>query len=96
VDVPGKYATGNYFFKWEREWRKLGDFNFFEEDVQFLILPAKLHVAARRFFKDAENENTGPFYDCPFIDPSWEWDNRAAAAEELKSGWKRWRRKASK
>ena len=30
-----------------------------------------LHAAARGFFDDAERENVGPNYKCPFIDPYW-------------------------
>ncbi len=71
VDAPGDYPTGKYFFEWEREWRKLGDFKFFEDEVQFLVIPAELHNAARGFFDHARTENLGPCYECPFIDPYW-------------------------
>jgi hypothetical protein len=71
VDAPGDYPTGKYFFEWEREWRKLGDFTFLEEEVEFLIIPANLHKAARSFFDTAKAENLGPCYKCPFIDPYW-------------------------
>lgn len=37
----------------------------------FLIIPENLHGAARSFFDDAERENLGPNYKCPFIDPYW-------------------------
>ena len=50
VDAPGKYGNSSYFFEWEREWRKAGHFKFSENDVAFLIIPEKLHDAARGFF----------------------------------------------
>ena len=71
MDAPGDYSTGNYFFEWEREWRKLGDFKFTEVDVEFLVAPSALHEAARAFFDNAKADNLGPCYDCPFIDPYW-------------------------
>jgi hypothetical protein len=71
VDAPGLYPTGNYFFEWEREWRKVGDYKFQTDEVEFLIIPAKLHKKARAFFDCAKAENLGPSYDCPFIDPYW-------------------------
>lgn len=71
VDAPGTYPNGKYFFEWEREWRKVGDYNFLTDEVEFLIIPEKNHKAARAFFDDAKAENLGPSYDCPFIDPYW-------------------------
>jgi hypothetical protein len=71
VDAPGKYGNKTYFFEWEREWRKTGHFKFSEDDVAFLIIPEKLHKAARGFFDNAKVENLGPSYECPFIDPFW-------------------------
>jgi len=71
VDAPGKYAHGSYFFEWEREWRAVGDYKFQTDEVALLILPEKQHEKARAFFKAAKKENTGPSYDCPFIDPYW-------------------------
>lgn len=71
VDAPGKYGKSTYFFEWEREWRKAGHFRFSEDDVAFLIIPEKLHEAARWFFDNAKVENLGPCYECPFIDPFW-------------------------
>jgi Putative abortive phage resistance protein AbiGi, antitoxin len=71
VDAPGDYTTGKYFFEWEREWRKLGEFKFAEVDVEFLVIPSALHEAARAFFDNAKADNLGPCYDCPFIDPYW-------------------------
>jgi hypothetical protein len=71
VDAPGSYGNSNYFFEWEREWRKVGDFNFCEDEVEFLIVPEKLHKKARAFFDKAKAENLGPCYTCPFIDPYW-------------------------
>jgi hypothetical protein len=60
-----------YFFEWEREWRKVGNYTFTTEEVEFLIIPENLHEVARGFFKNAKAENLGPCYDCPFIDPYW-------------------------
>ena len=71
VDAPGAYPHGNYFFEWEREWRKVGDFKFQTNDVEFLIIPENLHKDAKNFFEQARAKNLGPSYDCPFIDPYW-------------------------
>lgn len=71
VDAAGVYPSGAYLFEWEREWRKIGDFEFSEAEVTFLIIPAKYHAAARAFFDNARIENIGPHYDCPFIDAKW-------------------------
>ena len=71
VDAPGAYPTGTYFFEWEREWRKTGDFKFTKDDVEFLIIPEHQHKAAKSFFKNAHAENLGPVYDCPLIDAHW-------------------------
>lgn len=71
VDAPGAYPNGSYFFEWEREWRKVGDFKFSTDDVAFLIIPENLHGAAKGFFENARQENLGPAYDCPFIDAHW-------------------------
>lgn len=45
--------------------------NFKETDPAFLIIPEDLHAAVRGIFDDAERENVGPNYKCPFIDPYW-------------------------
>ncbi len=66
--VTGKRTDG-YDFDWEREWRVLQDVSFSPEDVRCLFLPSDLHEAARYFFEDAKIENTGPCYDCEYIDP---------------------------
>ncbi|MBN8995392.1 MAG: hypothetical protein J0H94_09205 [Rhizobiales bacterium] len=71
VDAPGAYPTGSYFFEWEREWRKVGDFKFSTDDVAFLIIPEHLHAAAKGFLENARAEHLGPAYDCPFIDAHW-------------------------
>jgi hypothetical protein len=71
VDAPGSYGKSKYFFEWEREWRKVGDYDFTTDEVEFLLIPEDLHDAARDFFKQAKEENLGPCYDCPFIDPYW-------------------------
>ncbi|WP_324261630.1 abortive infection system antitoxin AbiGi family protein [Altererythrobacter sp. H2] len=71
VDQPGLYGSASYFFEWEREWRIVGDLSFEESDPAFLIIPEGLHDAAKAFFEDAEQEQLGPSYKCPFIDPYW-------------------------
>lgn len=71
VDQPGQYGSSSYFFEWEREWRRPGNFQFDEADPAFMIIPEDLHEAARHFFDDAEREHLGPNYKCPFIDPYW-------------------------
>jgi hypothetical protein len=71
VDAPGAYPHGNYFFEWEREWRKVGHLKFQTHDVEFLIIPESLHTNAKGFFKLARQQNLGPSYDCPFVDPNW-------------------------
>jgi Putative abortive phage resistance protein AbiGi, antitoxin len=71
VDAPGAYGKSSYFFEWEREWRHIGDLHFQPADPAFLIIPEESHEAARHFFDDAERENLGPNYKCPFIDPYW-------------------------
>jgi hypothetical protein len=71
IDSPGRYGRSRYFFEWEREWRHLGTLRFSPEDVAFLLIPEDLHEAAHFFFQDAVDENLGPGYFCPYIDPSW-------------------------
>jgi hypothetical protein len=71
IDFPGEYGGTQYRFEWEREWRVPGDFTFDVQDVAFLFIPGDLHEAARAFFREAERENTGPAYNCPFLDPLW-------------------------
>lgn len=84
IDVPGNYPTGTYRFEWEREWRSVGDFTFDETDAAYLIIPEELHVPACEFFREARDEHTGPFYDCPYIDSSWGLDEITRA---LAAGW---------
>ncbi len=84
IDSPGSYPTGNYRFEWEREWRCIGDFEFSESDVAFLVIPEDLHVTAREFFRAAREDNIGPCYDCPYIDSSWD---SARVAHALGCGW---------
>jgi hypothetical protein len=74
IDAPGVYTSGTYFFEWEREWRKVGDFKFSTDDVEFLIIPETQHKKAKAFFINAHLENLGPHYDCPLIDAHWEWE----------------------
>ena len=71
IDQPGQYGSSSYFFEWEREWRHVGNLQFDEADPVFLIIPEDLHEAARHFFDNAEREQLGPNYKCPFIDPYW-------------------------
>ncbi|KZM44403.1 hypothetical protein OA92_07020 [Marinomonas sp. SBI22] len=69
IDIPGEYGSSRYRFEWEREWRIIGDLSFAPDDVAFLILPCDVHEHARSFFADAEEEQVGPNYDCPYYDP---------------------------
>jgi hypothetical protein len=82
VDAPGAYGKSTYFFEWEREWRKIGNFTFGVDDVACLIIPEELHSAAVGFFQTAKAENIGPAYECPFIDPYW---SRKKIEKALKS-----------
>jgi hypothetical protein len=72
VDSTGDHPGGKYRFEWEREWRHVGNLNFSENDVSFLIIPEELHLAARGFFENALQENIGPAYFCPYIDVGWD------------------------
>jgi hypothetical protein len=72
IDSPGSYTSGSYRFEWEREWRHVGDLEFQFSDPAFLVIPEALHRAARAFFQNAKDENFGPGYDCPFLDPRWD------------------------
>ncbi len=78
VDAPGDYANSTYRFEWEREWRHVGDLCFSVSHPAFLLMPEHLHGAARCFFNEARAENTGPCYDCPFLDPYWDHDRIVA------------------
>ena len=60
-----------YKFEWEREWRVCGGLSFETQEVAFLVIPENRHQDARDFFKNAEYENTGPNYKCPYIDIGW-------------------------
>lgn len=72
VDVPsGPSTTYNYRFEWEREWRVAGDVDFSVDDVAFLFIDEALHASAWSFFHNAVDENIGPGYFCPYIDPRW-------------------------
>ena len=72
VDFPsGPSSPYTYDFRWEREWRVAADVAFREEDVAFLFIPENSHEIARSFFRDAVEENVGPGYFCPYVDPSW-------------------------
>lgn len=83
IDNPGNYAGRPYRFEWEREWRVIGDTSFHQEDVAFLFLPEEDHDRARQFFADAEVENRGPAYYCPYIDPRWDLDRIQDALENV-------------
>jgi hypothetical protein len=69
IDIPGESGDSVYRFEWEREWRIIGDLSFSPDDVEFLILPGDVHEAARALFYDAEHDNYGPNYKCPYYDP---------------------------
>jgi hypothetical protein len=72
IDTPMDYQGGSYRFEWEREWRHVGDLPFEVRDVQFLIVPERQHGLAQGFFYQAWQDNTGPAYFCPIIDPYWD------------------------
>ena len=73
IDVKGDYPSSSYRWEWEREWRVAGDFRFAVEDVAFLFLPEEHHDAAWAFFTQyVVDENLGPSYSCPFLDPTWD------------------------
>jgi hypothetical protein len=74
IDSTGDYPRGSYRFEWEREWRYIGNLNFSEDDVAFLILPERDHERARGFFYQFALENPGPSYQCPYIDLGWDLD----------------------
>jgi len=69
IDISGEYGNSTYRFEWEREWRIVGNLSFSPSDVEFLILPKDVHEAARSFFQDAEDNQEGPNYNCPYYDP---------------------------
>jgi hypothetical protein len=83
VDFPGDYLGAHgptqYRFEWEREWRVPGGLTFGPDDVAFLFIPETLHGAARSFFEDALEENSGPAYLCPYVDPTWDMTRIQAA-----------------
>lgn len=81
IDFPSAMPF-SYDFRWEREWRVAADVSFKEEDVAFLFIPEDLHTAAWSFFTEARDENTGPAYFCPYIDPRWSVER---VREELKA-----------
>lgn len=69
VDYPsGEY---DYRFEWEREWRVPGGLTFQPNDVAFLFIPSELHAAAGAFMQGTFDQNTGPAYLCPYLDPQW-------------------------
>lgn len=82
IDFPGDYGGTSYRFEWEREWRVQGSLPFNPEDVSFLFIPEDQHDVARAFFAEAEEENTGPSYTCPFLDPLWDSDRVELALKE--------------
>jgi hypothetical protein len=85
VDFPGDYGSTQYRFEWEREWRVPHEVVFEPRDVAFIFLPEGEHSAARAFFQQAEQDETGPNYTCPFIDPLWPMERIQEAATNLPS-----------
>lgn len=80
IDVVGRYPNGARFeFEWEREWRLVGNLDIRPADTALLIIPDSLHSAARSFFRDTQREDTGPTYECAFIDPRWDAQRTGAA-----------------
>ena len=72
VEFPGNHNGRLYRFAWEREWRHVGNFDFRPADVPFLVIPENQHDDARLYFEGARDDNTGPAYLCPYIDPGWD------------------------
>jgi len=72
IDVPDNVNGRPNFFEWEREWRHLGDFHFHQDETAFLVMPETFHQSAAGFFADAEADNVGPAYRCPFVDIRWD------------------------
>ena len=71
--TPFVHVASEWFsqYEWEREWRIPGGMTFAPSDVAFLFVPEALHGAARTFFARAREENLGPSYACPLLDPNW-------------------------
>ena len=57
---------------WEQEWRVPHGLRFSPVDVAFCFVPAELHLAARAFFEEQRDANTGPAYLGPYLDPRWD------------------------
>lgn len=70
IDTPQE----NYRFEWEREWRVPGPqgMSFLPDDVAFLFLPEEEHASMHAFALEAGEQNTGPAYLCPYLDPRWD------------------------
>jgi hypothetical protein len=81
IDRPSEERR--YQFEWEREWRVPGGLTFQPDDVAFLFLPEDLHLRARTFFEEAQRENFGPAYLCPYLDPTWTEERLQQAAKEF-------------
>lgn len=73
VDAPsGPRSMYQYDFRWEREWRICKDLHFRIPDVAFLLIPEEHHANAQAFFQDHVQNNSGPGYFCPYVDPRWD------------------------
>jgi hypothetical protein len=86
VDHPAGGAPDapyNYRWEWEREWRANRTIDFKEEDVAFLFIAEHQHVAARKFFEGHIEEQTGPGYLCPYIDPTWSAERVKEALDQV-------------
>jgi hypothetical protein len=87
VDFPsGPSSPYRYDFRWEREWRVAADVAFSEDDVAFLFIPEDRHESATSFFRDAVEENLGPGYFCPYVDPSWSVERVRDALRGMRGG----------
>lgn len=84
IDLPGPLPFKNDF-RWEREWRLRSDLRFEPADVAFLFIPERLHADAWSFFRDAQDDNLGPAYFCPYIDPTWSVDTVREALKKAKT-----------
>ena len=77
IDRPGWYQKYQrdlkYFFEWEREWRHVGDLNFREGDLSFLVLPEDKHDELRLYLSEESRRIDLPRYlSQPFICLEWE------------------------
>ncbi|GAA4237633.1 hypothetical protein GCM10022254_50270 [Actinomadura meridiana] len=79
IDKTGAWDGGRYEFEWEREWRVLGDLEFFVGDVEFLIIPEVQQASMQAWW----DRNFGEMMP-PVIDITWEMGRLQAALIDYK------------